>query len=198
MSRDSQCFFQALFSLMKPFFKLTRTACHGLPDFLPLLCGWCGLYVVKGVDWLCMQSVKCNTESYSVLCFTARKVFPALSVILLAALHLVVNESSHSSHHWNQQVLVVGSLKLVFHDNPPIFYVFGCDVLCRIWLASTDEHALQSLPEQFSATSASRGCKILSLLIPIQQSHSYSQFTSHQNGMLSYIVDTSRTTYLLL
>ena len=60
-------FFQRFDSLMKSFFKFTRKACHGLLPFSPLLhCGWCGLCVVKGLECLCIQIVKCDTESYSV------------------------------------------------------------------------------------------------------------------------------------
>jgi len=105
LSRDSPCFFPAFLFFDEIFFlKITRTAWHGFPfrNCSTVVFAFRRGYV-KGVEWLCIQFVKCNTEvilsqstsTRQPLC--ARCVLPG--VILLAALHSV-NVSSHSSHGW--------------------------------------------------------------------------------------------------
>ena len=58
-------FFSSVFILWWIFFlKLTRTAWHGFPFrncSTVVFAFWRGLCVVKGVEWLCIQFVKCNT-----------------------------------------------------------------------------------------------------------------------------------------
>jgi len=63
LSRDSPCIFPAfLFFDEIIFLKLTRTAWHGFPFrnySTVVFASWRGY--VKGVEWLCIQFVKCNT-----------------------------------------------------------------------------------------------------------------------------------------
>jgi len=65
MSRDSLCFFPAFLFFNETFFlKLTRTVWHGFSyrNYSTVVFAfWRGLCVVKGVEWLCIQIVKCNT-----------------------------------------------------------------------------------------------------------------------------------------
>ena len=65
LSRDSPCLFPAFLFCNETFFlKLTRTAWRGFSyrNYSTVVFAfWRGLCAVKGVEWLCIQFVKCNT-----------------------------------------------------------------------------------------------------------------------------------------
>ena len=136
-------FSQRFYSLMKPFFKLTRTACHGIHPFSSLLrCGWCGLCVVKGVEWLCIQFVNMFSGMMFIVCIWLARTGQMDGPALL--------ERSRVCQNSLQQNLTRKDIK-----------------------SSRFEYQFSNL--------------IHTVSLPV-----------HQNGMSSYILDTSRTTYWLL
>ena len=65
LSRDNPCFFTAFLLFDQTFFlQIVRTTWHGFSyrNYSTVVFAfWRGLCVVKGVEWLCIQFVKCNT-----------------------------------------------------------------------------------------------------------------------------------------
>ena len=158
LSRDSPFFFPAFLFFNETFFpKLTRTAWHGFSYrnySTVVFASWRGSCVVKGMEWLCIQFVKCNTgvilsqstSTWQPLC--ARYVLPV--GWLLATLYSV-NVSSHSSHGW--YIIAISrclSLRVLVFFNPSLmtFQWFTGFAVTRyivsISLTSTDQRFLSA------------------------------------------------------
>jgi len=177
LSHDSPWFFPSFLFFNETFFlKFTRTAWHGFSYrkySTVVFAFWRGLCVVKGMEWLCIQFLKCNTgvifsqstSTWQPLC--TRCVLPVGWSCWLHSTRWMYHRtvSMVNTSLQSAGVCLWGSwffgTRLWWHSiHLPGFQLWGTLSVSHYHRRASTSWALQSLPEYSSGTSASRGYKM--------------------------------------